>query len=78
MVHDATHVENNMDWITFRSESNFLHQKKIGKKTLWFRSSDFMVDYISAYKLQMNFLGLNFQDGKPRMNAELRVMMAEL
>ena len=37
-----------------------------------------MVDYISAYKLQMNFLGLNFQDGKPRMNAELRVMMAEL
>ena len=55
MVHDATHVENNMDWITFRSESNFLHQK-----------------------LQMNFLGLNFQDGKPRMNAELRVMMAEL
>ena len=37
-----------------------------------------MVDYISAYKLQMNFLGLNFQDAKPRMNAELRVMMAEL
>ena len=37
-----------------------------------------MVDYISAYKLQMNFLRLNFQDGKPRMNAELRVMMAEL
>ena len=37
-----------------------------------------MVDYISANKLQMNFLGLNFQAGKPKMNTELRVMMAEL
>ena len=67
-------------WIELLSEVKvtFCIKKKIGKKTLWFRSSDFMVDYISAYKLQMNFLGLNFQDGKPRMNAELTVMMAEL
>ena len=38
-----------------------------------------MIDYISAYKSQMTFLGLDFEADKPRMNAEeLRVMMAEL
>ena len=35
-------------------------------------------DYISAYKSQMAFMGLDFEDDKPRMNAELTVMMAEL
>ena len=37
-----------------------------------------MIDYISAYKLQMAFTGLDFDANKPRMNAELRVMMANL
>ena len=35
-------------------------------------------DYISAYKSQMAFMGLDFKSDKPRMKAELRVMMAEL
>ena len=67
-------------WIELLSEVKVtfcIKKKKIGKKT-WFWSSDFMVDYISAWKLQINFLGLNFEAGKPKMNAELAVMMAEL
>ena len=51
--------------------------KNKGKKTC-FRWSAFMIDYISAYKLQMAFTGLDFDANKPRMNAELRVMMANL
>ena len=38
----------------------------------------YVCDYISAYKSQMAFMGLDFEDDKPRMNAELTVMMAEL
>ena len=37
-----------------------------------------MIDYISAYKLQMVFMGLDFETDKPKMKVELRVMMAEL
>ena len=37
-----------------------------------------MIDYISAYKSQMVFRGLDLEADQPRMNAELRVMMAEL
>ena len=37
-----------------------------------------MTDYISVYKSQMAFMGLDFEADKPRMKAELRVMMAEL
>ena len=37
-----------------------------------------MIDYIAAYKSQMTFMGLDFEADKPRMKAELRVMMAEL
>ena len=37
-----------------------------------------MIDYISAYRSQIAFLGLDFEANKPRMNAELRVMMAKL
>ena len=37
-----------------------------------------MIDYISAYKSQMDFMGLDFEAHKPRMNAELKVMTAEL
>ena len=36
-----------------------------------------MIDYISAYKLQMAFLGLDFEFDKPRMKAELRIMLAK-
>ena len=38
-----------------------------------------MIDYISAYKLQIGFyMRLACEADKPRMNAELRVMMTEL
>ena len=37
-----------------------------------------MIDYIPAYKKQMTFMGLDFEDDKLRIKAELRVMMAEL
>ena len=48
-----------------------------GKKTC-FRWSTFMLGYISANKSQIAFMGLNFEYDKPRIKAELRVMMAEL
>ena len=38
----------------------------------------FYDSYISAYKSQMAFVGLDFESDTPRMKAELRVMMAEL
>ena len=37
-----------------------------------------MIDYISAYRSQLAFMWLDFESDKPRVNAELRVMMAEL
>ena len=37
-----------------------------------------MIDYISACRSQIAFLGLDFEANKPRMNADLRVMMAKL
>ena len=37
-----------------------------------------MVNYISAYKSQIAYMGLDFDSDKPRMNNELRIMMAEL
>ena len=37
-----------------------------------------MIDYISAYKSQVSFMGLDFGSDNPRMKAGLRVMMAEL
>ena len=37
-----------------------------------------MTDYISVYKSQMAFMGLDFAADKPKMKAELRVVMAEL
>ena len=37
-----------------------------------------MIDYISAYKSQMTFMGLDFESDKSRRKAELRVMIAEL
>ena len=37
-----------------------------------------MIDYISAYRSQMDFMGLDFGADKPRMSGELRVTMAEL
>ena len=45
-----------------------------GKKTC-FRWSAFMIGYISSYKSQMAFMGLDFEDNQPRMNAKLSVMM---
>ena len=47
--------------------------KSKGKKCL--KWSAFMIDYISAISA---FLGLDFEANKPRMNADVRVMMAEL
>ena len=37
-----------------------------------------MINYISAYKSQMTFMGLDFEAYKLRITAELRVMMADL
>ena len=31
-----------------------------------------MIDYISAYKSQIAFIGLDFEADKPRMKAEFR------
>ena len=42
------------------------------------RWSAFMIDYISDYKSQTAFIGLDFEADKSRMNAELRVIMTEL
>ena len=38
----------------------------------------FYVNYISAHKSQMTFMGLDFEADLLRMKAELRVMMDEL
>ena len=40
-----------------------------------FRWSVFMIGYISSYKSQMAFMGLDFEANQPRMNAKLSVMM---
>ena len=40
--------------------------------------SPFLIDYISTYRSQMAFMGLDFEIDKPRMNAKSRVLMAEL
>ena len=37
-----------------------------------------MIDYISAYKSQMVFMGWDIEADKPKVNAELRVMISEL
>ena len=36
----------------------------------YFRWSGFMIDYISAYKSQIVFIGLDLEADKPSMNAE--------
>ena len=37
-----------------------------------------MINYILVYKSQMAFMGLDFEADKPRLNAELRIVMAIL
>ena len=37
-----------------------------------------MINYISIYKSQIAFMELDFEADKPKINAELRVMMTEL
>ena len=37
-----------------------------------------MIDYISAYKSQMTFMGLDFEADKPGMKPESRVKMADM
>ena len=37
-----------------------------------------MIDYTFTFKSQMAFVGLDFGADKPRMQAELRIMMAEV
>ena len=43
-----------------------------------FRWSAFITDYISTYKSEVAFMGLDLEADKLRINAELKVMMAEL
>ena len=45
---------------------------KVKRKKTSFRWSAFMIDYISAYKSQIAFMGLDFEADKPRMKAEFR------
>ena len=65
--------ENNMG-----SEVEATSSSKDKRKKTCFRWSPFRIDYISAYKSQMAFMGLDFESDKPRMKAELRVMGAAL
>ena len=65
--------ENNMG-----SEVEATSRSKDKRKKTCFRWSPFMIDYISAYKSQIAFTGLDIEVDKPRMKAELRVMMVEL
>ena len=51
---------------------------KDGMKKTCVRWSTFMTDYISAYRSQMAFMWLDLESDEPRVNAELRVVMAEL
>ena len=37
-----------------------------------------MIDYILAYRLQIAFMRLDFDADNPRLNSELRLIMAEL
>ena len=37
-----------------------------------------MIDYISPYKSQTAFMGLDLEADKPRMNVELSIIMADL
>ena len=43
-----------------------------------FRWGPFTIDYISAYKSQMAYMGLDFESNNSRIKAGLRVTMAEL
>ena len=45
---------------------------EVKRKKTSFRWSAFMIDYISAYKSQIAFMGLDFEADKPRMKAEFR------
>ena len=64
--------------IIWAQERKLLLVPKIKGKKTCFRWSPFMIDYISACKSQMVFIGVDFESDKPRMKAELRVMMAKL
>ena len=64
--------------ITSAQKCKLVSVAKIKGKKTRSRWTPFMIDYISAYKSQMTFMGLDFESDKPRMKAELRVMMAEL
>ena len=48
------------------------------KEKTCFRWSAFMINYISLYKSQMAFMGLDLEVDKSRMNAKLRAMIAEM
>ena len=56
-------------------EETFCSNNK-GKMCFWW--GVFIINCISAYKLQMTFMGLDFEADKLRIKTELRVMMAEL
>ena len=50
--------------------------KNKGKK-ICFSWSTFITDCITAYKWQKYFMEVDFEADKPRMKAELKVMVAE-
>ena len=52
----------------------FTWEKNVSPK----QDPGFMIYYMSAYKSQMAFMVLDLEVDKPRMNAELKVMMTKM
>ena len=67
------HVENNIG-----SEVEVISSNKDKERQPCFRWSAFIIDCISAYKSQMAFMELDFETSKRKMDAELKVIVAEL
>ena len=71
MVHAATQVENNMG---SEVEVNSCRKDKSRVLGGW---SAFMIDYISAYKPQMVFLGLDLEVDEPQvMYMKIKIILA--
>ena len=72
-MHAATHVENNIDSTVEVTSCS----QNAGKKTSGIECFCDIWLYLSTYKSQVAFMGLDFEYDKPKMNAVLRVMIVE-
>ena len=73
MVHAATHVENNM---VSEVEVTSCSKDKGGKNV--FQTGCFYDSLHLRLQITNDFYGIDFESDKPRVNAELRVMIAQL